>query len=74
MEDELRQLEKELADTKREIDIVNLERQKRQEEVKGEIQMLDQTWRKGVGRVLETELAVEELKEQIRQEMRRKAG
>jgi pre-mRNA-splicing factor SPF27 len=67
-------LEKELADTKREIDLVNLERQKRQEEVKGEMQMLDQTWRKGVGRVLETELAVEELKEQIRQEMKRKAA
>lgn len=74
LEDELRQLEKELADAKREMDIVNLERQRRQEDVKGEMQMLEQTWRTGVGRVLETELAVEELREQIRQEMRRKAG
>lgn len=74
LEDELRQLERELAETKREMDVVNLERQRRQEEVKGEMQMLEQTWRTGVGRVLETELAVEELREQIRQEMRRKAG
>lgn len=74
LEDELRQLEKELADTKREIDLVNLDRQRRQEDVKGEMQMLEQTWRTGVGRVLETELAVEELREQIRQEMRRKVA
>lgn len=74
LEDELRQLERELADTKREIDVVNLERQRRQEDVKGEMEMLEQTWRTGVGRVLETEVAVEELREQIREEMRRRAG
>jgi pre-mRNA-splicing factor SPF27 len=74
LEDELRQLERELAETKREIDVVNLERQRRQEDVKGEMEMLEQTWRTGVGRVLETEVAVEELREQIREEMRRRAG
>jgi pre-mRNA-splicing factor SPF27 len=34
---------------------------------------LEETWRKGVGRVLETEVAVEELKEQIRNEMRNRS-
>ncbi|CAH0004829.1 unnamed protein product [Clonostachys byssicola] len=69
----LRRLEGELADAKREIDIVNIERQRRQEDVKGEMHTLEETWRKGVGRVLETEVAVEELKEQIRNEMRNRS-
>uniref|UniRef100_A0A8H7N369 Pre-mRNA-splicing factor SPF27 n=1 Tax=Bionectria ochroleuca TaxID=29856 RepID=A0A8H7N369_BIOOC len=69
----LRRLEGDLADAKREIDIVNIERQRRQEDVKGEMHTLEETWRKGVGRVLETEVAVEELKEQIRNEMRNRS-
>ncbi|VUC36904.1 unnamed protein product [Clonostachys rosea] len=73
LEASLRHLEKDLADTKREIDIVNIERQRRQEDVKGEMHTLEETWRKGVGRVLETEVAVEELKEQIRNEMRNRS-
>lgn len=70
MEAELRQLEEELAATKKEIDIVNLERRRRQEEVKGEVELLEEGWKKGVGRVLETEIAVEELKAKIREELR----
>lgn len=72
LEAELRMLEKELGDVKREVDIVNLERQRRQEEVRAEIQMLEETWKKGIGRVLETEVAVEELKREIREELRAK--
>ncbi|CAH0059207.1 unnamed protein product [Clonostachys solani] len=69
----LRRLEKDLADAKRDIDLVNIERQRRQEDVRGEMHTLEETWRKGVGRVLETEVAVEELKEQIRNEMRNRS-
>ncbi|KAL6866047.1 hypothetical protein ACO1O0_002147 [Amphichorda felina] len=72
LEAELRMLEKELRDVKREVDVVNLERQRRQEEVRAEIQMLEETWKKGIGRVLETEVAVEELKREIREELRAK--
>ena len=54
--------------------MVNLQRQRRQEDVRGEMEMLDETWRKGVGRLLETEVAVEELKREIREELRKGAA
>ncbi|KAG7414073.1 Pre-mRNA-splicing factor SPF27 [Fusarium sp. MPI-SDFR-AT-0072] len=73
LEAELQALERELAAVKREIDIVNLERQKRQNAVGAEIKTLDDTWRTGVGRVLETEVAVEELRRKIREELTRRA-
>ncbi|CCT68742.1 related to BCAS2 family protein [Fusarium fujikuroi] len=73
LEAELQALERELAAVKREIDIVNLERQKRQNAVGAEIKTLDDTWRTGVGRVLETEVAVEELRRKIREELARRA-
>jgi pre-mRNA-splicing factor SPF27 len=69
MEAELRRLETELTETKAEIDKVNLERSRRQEEVRGEMELLEDGWRKGVGRVLETEVAVEELRAKIREEL-----
>ncbi|RFU72922.1 hypothetical protein TARUN_9338, partial [Trichoderma arundinaceum] len=74
LEHELRGLERDLAETKREIDILNAARASRQNDVKAEMQGLEQNWRAGVGRVLETEIAVEELKEQIRQELRDRAS
>ncbi|KAM0341541.1 hypothetical protein ACHAPU_009989 [Fusarium lateritium] len=74
LEAELQALERELAATKREVDIVNLERQKRQTAVGAEIKTLDDTWRAGVGRVLETEVAVEELRGKIREELARRAA
>ncbi|KIL96161.1 hypothetical protein FAVG1_00903 [Fusarium avenaceum] len=73
LEAELQALEHELAATKREVDIVNLERQKRQTAVGAEIKTLDDTWRAGVGRVLETEVAVEELRGKMREELARRA-
>ncbi|EMT63742.1 Pre-mRNA-splicing factor SPF27 [Fusarium oxysporum II5] len=73
LEAELQALERELVAVKREIDIVNLERQKRQDAVGAEIKTLDDTWRTGVGRVLETEVAVEELRRKIREELTRRA-
>ncbi|KAL6908904.1 Pre-mRNA-splicing factor SPF27 [Trichoderma evansii] len=74
LEGQLRSLERDLADTKRDIDLVNAARASRQNDVKGEMQGLEQNWRAGVGRVLETEIAVQELKEQIRQELRNKVN
>ncbi|KAM0483285.1 hypothetical protein ACHAPX_002735 [Trichoderma viride] len=74
LEDQLRSLERDLADTKRDIDLVNAARAAHQNDVKAEMQGLEQNWRAGVGRVLETEIAVQELKEQIRQELRNKAN
>ncbi|KAM0255483.1 hypothetical protein ACHAQJ_005710 [Trichoderma viride] len=74
LEDELRSLERDLADTKRDIDLLNAARASRQNDVKAEVQGLEHNWRAGVGRVLETEIAVQELKEQVRQELRNKAN
>ncbi|OPB39524.1 hypothetical protein A0O28_0052300 [Trichoderma guizhouense] len=74
LEAELRSLERDLAATKRDMDLLNAARASRQNEVKGEMQGLEQNWREGVGRVLETEIAVQELREQIRQELRSRAA
>lgn len=70
VEADLRAVEAELAATKREMDLVNAARATRQNEVKGEMQTLEQNWRSSVGKVLETEIAVEELRQQVRDELR----
>ncbi|PTB46375.1 uncharacterized protein TrAFT101_004163 [Trichoderma asperellum] len=74
LEDQLRSIERDLADTKRDIELVNAARAARQNDVKAEMQGLEQNWRAGVGRALETEIAVQELKDQIRQELRNRAN
>lgn len=70
LEAELKRLETELTEVKAEVDRVNVERRRRQEEVRGEMELLEEGWKKGVGRVLETEVAVEELRAKIREELR----
>lgn len=64
-EDVLRALEKELADRKQEIDVVVVERKNRQEGVGGEVKLLEENWKRGVGKVLETEVAAEGLRREI---------
>ncbi|KAG5927550.1 hypothetical protein E4U53_002849, partial [Claviceps sorghi] len=71
LENEVRALEAELADTKRQIDEVNYLRAQRQGDVRGELESLEETWRRGVGRVLETEIAVEGLRAEMREELRK---
>jgi pre-mRNA-splicing factor SPF27 len=67
-------LEKELQETKEAIDRTVLERQAVQEAVKGEITLLERSWREGVGRVLETEVAAEGLRGRVLEERRRGRG
>ncbi|KAG5925124.1 hypothetical protein E4U42_004463 [Claviceps africana] len=74
LENELSALESELADTKRQIDEVNYLRAQRQGDVKGELESLEETWRKGLGRVLETEIAVEGLRAEMREELRKRSA
>lgn len=64
VETELRAAEAHLAQTRRDIDFTTLRRQRTQNEAAAELQNLDKTWRTGVGRVLETEAAAEELRQQ----------
>lgn len=63
-------LEKELEETRKEVDVVNIQRRRAQDEVGGELKGLDDTWRRGVGRVLETEVATEGLRQQVLEKQR----
>lgn len=72
-EADLKSLEAELAETRKEVDLVTLRRQTAQNEAAGELRGLDETWRTGVGRVLETEAAAEELRLQILEARRQRA-
>lgn len=65
LEDILRGLEKELADTKEAAEEVNRQRKIAQESNHGELVGLQDTWRRGVGAVLDAELASEGLRMQI---------
>ncbi|KAI1416255.1 Pre-mRNA-splicing factor SPF27 [Hypoxylon sp. FL1857] len=69
-ESELRALERELEAMRREIDVVNIQRRQAQDEVGGELRGLEETWRRGVGRVLETEVATEALRQQVLERQR----
>ena len=72
LEDILKEIEAELAETRKQHEEVETLRRTQQESVLGEIKTLEDTWQKGVGRVLETEVAAEGLKQQILE--RRRAG
>ncbi|KAI0437991.1 Pre-mRNA-splicing factor SPF27 [Xylaria telfairii] len=72
-EAELASLERDLAATKREIDVVNIGRRRLQDEVGEELKGLEETWKKGVGRVLETEVAAEALRQQVLEKQRSNA-
>lgn len=63
-------LDQELATLKEEVDSVNRERKVAQEGSKGEILALEDTWRKGIGRLIEVQLATDQLRREIRQEKR----
>ncbi|CZS90373.1 related to BCAS2 family protein [Rhynchosporium agropyri] len=65
LEDVLRGLERELEERKGDIDRVVIERKNKQEEVAGEIKGLEEGWKRGVGRVLETEVAAEGVRREI---------
>ncbi|KAG7288653.1 hypothetical protein NEMBOFW57_005007 [Staphylotrichum longicolle] len=62
LEGELRALERELAEARREIDLVTLRRKEAQGQAGPEMRSLEDAWRSGVGRVLEAEAAAEGLR------------
>lgn len=73
LEAELRALEREVAAARRAVDLVTLRRQRLQRDAGGEITGLDETWRRGVGRVLEAEVAAEGLRREVDAIMRQGA-
>ena len=52
------------------MDRLALERRRVQEGVAGEMRGLEEAWKKGVGSVLETEVAIERLRAQVRERLR----
>lgn len=71
-DDILRRVESELKETKERIEAVNRARKGAQEESRGEIVGLQETWKEAVGRIIETQVETERLKREI--ERRRQAG
>lgn len=61
----LRDVEKDVVERKRVFELLAQERRDKQEASKGELQTLDQSWRTGVGRMLEVEAAAEGLRREI---------
>ncbi|TGO50383.1 hypothetical protein BOTNAR_0395g00090 [Botryotinia narcissicola] len=72
LEDILKGLEREVAAKKDEIDLVVIGRKNAQEAAEAEIRGLEEGWKKGIGRVLETEVAAEGIRREILD--RRRAG
>ena len=73
LEDILRAIEKELTETKDDSETVNKERKITQENSKGELVGLEESWKRGVGAILDVELAAESLRMQILEKRRQLA-
>ena len=73
LEAELKALERELAEARKEIDVLAFHRRRTQDEVAGELKGLEETWKRGVGQVLETEIAVEGLRKEVLEELKSRA-
>lgn len=58
----LRDLERDLVERKSEIDTCVIERKKAQESIGGEVKTLEESWKRGLGRAIETEIAADNLK------------
>lgn len=65
LESILKDLERDLARRKTEIDHCVIARKAAQESIGGEIRVLEDSWKRSVGRALETEIAAEKLKSSI---------
>lgn len=70
LEDILRGIEKELTEIKEATEAVNKQRKIAQEANKGELVGLEETWKRGVGAILDVELAAEGLRMQILEQRR----
>ncbi|KAI9752894.1 MAG: hypothetical protein M1815_000225 [Lichina confinis] len=74
MENILRRLEMELARVREQTHEVNKARKTSQESARGELEALDDGWRRGVGRVIEVEVAAEALRRDILERRRDQAA
>lgn len=65
LEQILRDAEKDVVARKLDVETLEAERRTRQQVSKGEIESLEQSWRVGVGRMLEVEVGAEALRREI---------
>lgn len=65
LEDILKSMEAELVETRGHLEQVEEQRRNQQQAVAGEMATLEETWRRGIGKVIETEVAVEGLRREI---------
>lgn len=75
LEDILRGLEKDLVTVRQESDEVNKIRKGGQENVRGEMEGLNESWQRGIGKVIEVDIAAERVRQEIlerRREMARR--
>jgi pre-mRNA-splicing factor SPF27 len=73
LEDELKALEAQLKDVKQQVETVEEARRTAQESVAGELQALQEGWRQGVSRMIEVEVAAENLRQEILEKQRQAA-
>ncbi|KAK3678951.1 hypothetical protein LTR78_001404 [Recurvomyces mirabilis] len=73
LEDELRSLERDLEGRKLEVEEVEQARRAVQANAAGEVQSLEESWRKGVGRMIEVQAAAEGLRQEVLQRQRKGA-
>lgn len=74
LEDELRVLEKELEAAKLDLEEVEQARRATQGNVAGEIHGLEESWKTGVGKMIETQAAAERLRQEILERKRQGAS
>ncbi|KAI5795286.1 Pre-mRNA-splicing factor SPF27 [Geopyxis carbonaria] len=65
LEDLLKSLEEELMNLKTQSEVTNKERKGAQKDVEVDIRRLEDRWKKGIGKVLEVELATESVRREI---------
>nr|POE56228.1 pre-mrna-splicing factor spf27 [Quercus suber] len=73
LEDVLRDVERELEVAKREVEDLEQTRRRTQQDASGELRSLEESWRTGVGRMIETQAAAEGLRQQILEKRRQRA-
>ncbi|MCJ1399285.1 hypothetical protein MMC11_002487 [Xylographa trunciseda] len=62
LEDILKRIEKELVETKQQIELVSHSRHVLQDGIRGEMDSLSEGWKKGIGRLVEVQLVVEQVR------------
>lgn len=67
LDDIQKRLDSELASLKIQTENTNRMRKAAQEDSKGELLGLEETWKQGIGRIIETQLATDQLRQELNQ-------